>query len=217
MLLLTWCTDISSSLCFQLFWVCTWKWNCWIIWFFYVLIFLKNHHAVCHSSYTILYSHQQCAKVPTSPHRGQHFFCSCFFFFFIVAILMGVRQHLISILIFIPLWLVPVSLFISLMVSNRELLFSYAYWASLFLCSLAICTSFSEKCWSPLTNFSIGLFVLLGSKNSLYILDINSLSAIWFANACPIPWRRQWHPTPVLLPGKSHGRRSLVGCSPWGR
>ena len=29
--------------------------------------------------------------------------------------------------------------------------------------------------------------------------------------------RRQWHPTPVLLPGKSHGRRSLVDCSPWGR
>ena len=30
-------------------------------------------------------------------------------------------------------------------------------------------------------------------------------------------WRRRWHPTPVFLPGKSHGRRSLVGCSPWGR
>ena len=29
--------------------------------------------------------------------------------------------------------------------------------------------------------------------------------------------RRQWHPTPVLLPGKSHGWRSLVGCSRWGR
>ena len=29
--------------------------------------------------------------------------------------------------------------------------------------------------------------------------------------------RRQWHPTPVLLPGESHGQRSLVGCSPWGR
>jgi len=28
--------------------------------------------------------------------------------------------------------------------------------------------------------------------------------------------RRQWQPTPVLLPGKSHGRQSLVGCSPWG-
>ena len=32
-----------------------------------------------------------------------------------------------------------------------------------------------------------------------------------------LEWRRQWHPTPVLLPGKSHGRRSLVGCSPRGR
>ena len=29
-------------------------------------------------------------------------------------------------------------------------------------------------------------------------------------------WRRQWHPTPVLLPGKSHRWRRLVGCSPWG-
>ena len=29
-------------------------------------------------------------------------------------------------------------------------------------------------------------------------------------------WRRKWQPTPVLLPGKSHGQRSLVGYSPWG-
>ena len=29
--------------------------------------------------------------------------------------------------------------------------------------------------------------------------------------------RRQWQPTPVLLPAKSHGRRDLMGCSPWGR
>ena len=29
--------------------------------------------------------------------------------------------------------------------------------------------------------------------------------------------RRQWHPTQEFLPGKSHGRRSLVGCSPWGQ
>ena len=35
-------------------------------------------------------------------------------------------------------------------------------------------------------------------------------------NIYHLNWRRQWHPTPVLLPGKSHGRRSLVGCSPWG-
>ena len=30
-------------------------------------------------------------------------------------------------------------------------------------------------------------------------------------------WRRRWHPTPVLLPGKSHGQRTLVGCRTWGR
>ena len=30
-------------------------------------------------------------------------------------------------------------------------------------------------------------------------------------------WRRKWQPTPVFLPGESHGQKSLVGCSPWGR
>ena len=44
----------------------------------------------------------------------------------------------------------------------------------------------------------------------------------YFANKGPssqsygFPWRRKWQPTPVLLLGKSHGRRSLVGYSPWG-
>ena len=32
-----------------------------------------------------------------------------------------------------------------------------------------------------------------------------------------LTWRRKWQSTPVLLPGKSHGQRSLVGYSPWGR
>ena len=36
----------------------------------------------------------------------------------------------------------------------------------------------------------------------------------WVCTPCR---RRQWHPTPVLLPGESCGPRSLVGCSPWGR
>ena len=30
------------------------------------------------------------------------------------------------------------------------------------------------------------------------------------------PWRREWEPTPVFLPGESHGQRSLAGYSPWG-
>ena len=41
---------------------------------------------------------------------------------------------------------------------------------------------------------------------------VTSLSLFTFMH-----WRRQWHPTPVLLPGKSHGQRSLVGCRLWGR
>ena len=38
-----------------------------------------------------------------------------------------------------------------------------------------------------------------------------------FRSHCSIHRRRQWHPTLVLLPGKSHGQRILEGCSPWGR
>ena len=41
---------------------------------------------------------------------------------------------------------------------------------------------------------------------------------VFYSRLCPgrLYRRRQWHPTPVLLPGKSPGRRSLVGYSPWG-
>ena len=40
----------------------------------------------------------------------------------------------------------------------------------------------------------------------------------WFDPwAGKIPWRRKWQPTPILLPGESHGWRSLAGYSPWGR
>jgi len=46
-----------------------------------------------------------------------------------------------------------------------------------------------------------------------HILWIKEIVLERFSN---LFWRRQWHSTPVLLPGKSHGWRSLVGCSPWG-
>ena len=52
-----------------------------------------------------------------------------------------------------------------------------------------------------LENFYFNFFV---TKN--FVINLSSTYT----------WRRQWKPTPVLLPGKSHGRRSLVGCSPWG-
>ena len=47
-------------------------------------------------------------------------------------------------------------------------------------------------------------------------LPSSPLTIVIWLSLC-LGWRRQWHPTPVLLPGESHGRRSLVGCSPWGR
>ena len=48
-------------------------------------------------------------------------------------------------------------------------------------------------------------------------LTFSYLPLISFAFCSTSRWRRQWHPTPVLLPGESYGQRSLVGCSPWGR
>ena len=42
------------------------------------------------------------------------------------------------------------------------------------------------------------------------------LSDFTFTFQAFLHWRRKRQPTPVFLPGESHGRRSLVGCSPWG-
>ena len=53
------------------------------------------------------------------------------------------------------------------------------------------------------------------SKSQTQLSDRTELEDLHRAHL--IIWRRQWHPTPVLLPGKSHGRRSLEGCSSWGR
>ena len=56
---------------------------------------------------------------------------------------------------------------------------------------------------------------------SLVAQMVKLLPAMWGPGFDPwlgkIPWRRKWQPTPVLLPGKSHGWRSLVGYSPRGR
>ena len=44
----------------------------------------------------------------------------------------------------------------------------------------------------------------------------NAQTTTQFHSSHTLVRRRRWHPTPVFLPGKSHGWRSLVGCSPWG-
>ena len=62
---------------------------------------------------------------------------------------------------------------------------------------------------------------LLFTNLWLRVNDLNSLTLVFIIckiiqHSVSTSWRRQWHPTPVFLPGKSHGWRSLVGCSPWG-
>ena len=59
----------------------------------------------------------------------------------------------------------------------------------------------------------LDLLAVQGTLKSL--LQHHSLKASILQHSAFL-WRRQRHPTPVLLPGKSHGQRSLVGCSPWG-
>ena len=57
-------------------------------------------------------------------------------------------------------------------------------------------------------------------RASLVAQTVKNLPAMWRPGfnhwVRKIPWRRKWQPTPVLLPGKSHGWRSLVGYSPQG-
>ena len=58
---------------------------------------------------------------------------------------------------------------------------------------------------------------LLGIYPEEAITEKDTCTPIFTATLFTIArtWRRQWHPTPVLLPGKSHGQRTLVDCSPW--
>ena len=56
-------------------------------------------------------------------------------------------------------------------------------------------------------------FAFFTSKDTARFQKRNS---IYFCVPMMHKMEKAWHPTPVLLPGKSHGQRSLVGCKPWG-
>ena len=118
-----------------------------------------------------------------------------------------------------PVLLLP-SIFPSIRVFSNELVLPIRwpkYW------SFSFSISPSNE-YSGLISFSmdwLDLLAVQGTLKSLLQHHSSKASILWcsafFIVQLSHPYRRRkWHLTPVLLPGKSHGWRSLVGCSPWG-
>ena len=79
--------------------------------------------------------------------------------------------------------------------------------------SLQLCPTLHDPMDSSLPGSSIhGIF----QARVLKYIYIYTYIYIYIWEGIQMKWIRKWQPTPVSLPGESHGHRSLAGCSPWG-
>ena len=120
----------------------------------YLAVYLLGHMVILClwflSSYSILHSHHQCTRFPTSQYPHQHLL-----FIYLIITVVVMRGYIIIVLILI-----------SLMIKDEQL----------FICLLAICISFLEKClFKSFAHFKIELptYLLLGCRSSLRILGID--------------------------------------------
>lgn len=133
-------------------------WNCWIIWYLY-FNFLRQNHTVFHRSYNTLHSYKQCTIVSIFPQSPT----LLFFFFWLLAILTGVKWYFIVVLS-------------SISTMIRDIVHHFPIYIP----------SLEKYLFQCFAHFKLHCFLLLSCRCSLYILDINPLSEICFANISSI-------------------------------
>ena len=96
------------------------------------------------------------------------------------------------------------------------------YPSDAFCLKMEVTRSIQSQGWGKQTSFTDGKICSVTLQQGMSIRKGKEyLYPFFFFFFTVCNWvqngRRQWQPTPVLLPGKPHGRRSLMGCSPWNR
>ena len=117
-----------------------------------------------------------------------------------------------NLILYHPLLLLH-SIFSSIRVFSSELSLRIS-WPKYLSFSFSISPS---SAYSGLISFRLDWLSLLAVQGTLKSLLQRHRSKASILPHSAFFQRRQWYPTPVLLTGKSHGQRRLVGCSPWGR